>query len=112
MFFSPGTRRRRPLYPMARGAGKKKRLQPLTDVIQSLLLDVTILKTFREVSHLRFTVQFPITFINYQNFMARNAKKSGPPSQSRGTAVRGRRSKSQESTKRCTNTRKRRSFFF
>ena len=50
---------------------------------------------------------------NFQiTFMARNAKKSGPPSQSRGTAVRGRRSKSQESTKRCTNTRKRRSFFF
>ena len=104
MFFSPGTRRRRPLYPMARGAGKKKRLQPLTDVIQSLLLDVTILKTFREVSHLRFTVQFPITFINYQNFMARNAKKSGPPSQSRGTAVRGRRSKSQSNKASTTDS--------
>ena len=113
MFFSPGTRRRRPLYPMAWGAGKKafeatyKCYSVAAAGRDDLENGDKILmpeKAFREVSRLR--LQFPITF------MARNAKKSGPPSQSRGTAVRGRRSKSQESTKRCTNTRKRRSFFF
>ena len=42
---------------------------------------------------------------NFQiTFMARNAKKSGPPSQSRGTAVRGRRSKSQSNKASTTDS--------
>ena len=100
MSFSPGTRRRRPLYPMAWGAGKKafeatyKCYSVAAAGRDDLENGDKILmpeKAFREVSRLR--LQFPITFT------ARNTKKSGPPSQSRGTAVRGRRSKIKTNTR-------------
>jgi ubiquitin fusion degradation protein 1 len=78
----PGGRRRRPLYPMAWGAGTKafeatyKCFSVAAAGREDLENGDKILmpeKAFREVSRLR--LQFPLTM------MAKNARKSGPPPQ-------------------------------
>ena len=88
-------RSRRPLYPMAWGAGKKafeatyKCYSVAAAGRDDLENGDKILmpeKAFREVSRLR--LKFPLTM------MAKNPKKSGPPSQSRSVAIGGRRGSS------------------